>query len=86
MSSAIILIAPRIGLTNGFMASEQLRMFGTQMTHKKKIGKFHKRPHNVPEATQISKSKLYVQIHNLTLPGYVAMGTCPMLFECPILM
>lgn len=77
----IVLIAPRTGLTNGFMASEQLRLFGTQINTHKVRGKLHKRPHSVMEAGRISESKLYIQIPNLTLPacGHI-------FFECPILM
>lgn len=85
MSGAIILTASRITLANGFMASEQLRMFGRQIhTQKKKTGKFHKRPWSVTEAKQISESKRYVQIRNPTIPGYMALDTCHMLFECPV--
>lgn len=86
MSGAIILIASRTGLTKGVMASEQRRMFGRHRdTQKEKTGKFLKRPHSGMEATQISESKLYIQIHNPTLPGYMVLDTCHMPYECPLL-
>lgn len=50
MSSGVILIASRTDLTNGFVISEELSVFGRQIyTHiqKKKRGKFHKRQCNV---------------------------------------